>query len=148
MNNDHNQAISLEWLDKEGWEMLNNCFEWEVEEMPAGSEKTINGKVGWVLSGTGSFLAEKTNSDSVESEFKNISAAAEKKAISPGVFLGVAKSATGDRMPQNGTFTANSLCRIAWFDYDLLCFACYRGCWFHARIMREVDDALNSPPLA
>ncbi len=126
--NGKQDTVSLEWLDTEGQKMLANCFDWTVEELPEGSVRTVKDRVGWVLSGNGVFLNDRE----------------QEKPVSAGMFIGVRKDPDSGREKEEGVFRTSSFSRIAWFDYDLLCFACYKGCWFPARVMREVDDTLES----
>ena len=118
----------LAWMDQEARAMLENCFDWEEETLPPGASARTAGRVGWILSGKGQFAPVD---------------AAEPRAVSRGMFIGVKRAANGDREMEDGAMTAEEPCEIAWFGYDLLRFSCYRGCWFHARVMREVEEALG-----
>ena len=123
----------LDWMDQEALETLENCFDWESEEiLPEMSVKT-DGRVGWILQGEGLFRPAGSAEDP----------ACNPRHVSSGKFIGVKRDEKGDKVIDDGLFTASVPCEIAWFQYDLLRFSCYRGCWFHARVMREVDAALN-----
>ena len=124
----------LDWMDREARDMLENCFDWTEETLPPGAAVQTAGRVGWLLSGEGLFDP---------SDPADPAEAAGSKIVSQGGVIGVKRAANGDREREDGTVTAKALCEIAWFDYDLLRFSCYRGCWFHARVMREVEEALG-----
>ncbi len=124
----------LEWMDAEGWETLNTCFDWEIGEIPPGASRETGGRAAWLLSGEGVFRIA-ADADVAE--------AGAEKPVSPGMFFGVKRVGTSGKAPEEGRFTALTACTAAWFDYDLLVFACYRGCGFHARVMREAEEALD-----
>ena len=123
----------LEWMDQEACETLENCFDWKSEKILPGASVKTDGRVGWILQGEGLFRPAGSAEDQSCSP----------RYVSSGTFIGVKRDAKGDKVIDDGSFAASVPCEIAWFQYDLLRFSCYRGCWFHARVMREVDAALN-----
>ena len=42
-----------------------------------------------------------------------------------------------------GVLTAGEDCAVAWFRRDLVLHVCYRACWFHARLIQEIDRKLH-----
>ena len=48
-----------------------------------------------------------------------------------------------DKNPLPGVLTAGEDCIVAWFRGDLVLHVCYRACWFHARLIQEIDRKLN-----
>lgn len=39
------------WISEEGVEMFSNCFDLEVEQIPAGESRESRGRIGYLLSG-------------------------------------------------------------------------------------------------
>lgn len=35
---------------------------------------------------------------------------------------------------------------MAWFDFDVVLTVCYTACWFHARLIQEMEQALDARP--
>ncbi|MBR1690280.1 MAG: hypothetical protein IJ713_05845 [Oscillibacter sp.] len=121
------KTAPLSWLSGEAREIFNSCFDWEEETLPAGERRETAGRIGWLLSGTARFC----------------SPVGERRVPEDGIF-GVRRNAAGDREAESGTVTAETECTVAWFRYELTRYVCYRACWFHARMLRELESRLPS----
>ena len=106
----------LEWMDQEACETLENCFDWKSEKILPGESVKTDGRVGWILQGEGLFRPADPAED----------LSCSPGYISSGNFIGVTRNANGDVEQEEGSFTAAVPCEIAWFQYDLLRFSCYR----------------------
>ena len=116
------QVSLFAWLPEEGAETLSNCFDLCVEELNAGETRTTEGRIGCLLRGGADF---RTDNDT--------------RTLAPGDVFALDR----DRNPLSGVLTAGEDCIVAWFRGDLVLHVCYRACWFHARLIQEIDRKLN-----
>ena len=116
------QVPLFAWLPAEGAETLSNCFDLCVEELNAGETRSTEGRIGCLLRGSADFRAD---------------------AGTRTLTLGDVFALDRDRSPFPGVLTAGEDCAVAWFRRDLVLHVCYRACWFHARLIQEIDRKLN-----
>jgi hypothetical protein len=114
------------WLPEGAFEVLNGCFDLEAEQLKQGETREDRGRVGCLLTGSASFCPN--NSPEV--------------TLSPGELFGIARGTDGGKHPVPGSLTADTDCAVAWFDFNLVRTVCYRACWFHVRLLREIDALL------
>ena len=112
------QDVHFSWLPDEAFPILNACFDLETEALSAGSCRETAGRMGYLLQGTGTVNGAPLN---------------------PGELFGVCRTGQGEKQAVSGVFRAESDCRIFWIQVDAVNRACYRGCWFHARLIQELD---------
>ena len=93
-----------------------------MEELNAGETCSTDGRIGCLLRGGADF---RTDDDT--------------RILAPGDVFALNR----DRNPLPGVLTAGEGCVVAWFHRDLVCHVCYRACWFHARLIQEIDRNLN-----
>lgn len=113
------------WLPEEAPDILNGCFDLEVERLTAGETRRTAGRVGCLLEGGAVFRPQ----DAAIS-------------LSPGNLFAISRDIQGLKHPEPGTLTAVTDCAVAWFDFTLTTSVCYRACWFHVRLLREIDALL------
>ena len=116
------QVPLFAWLPEEGAETLSNCFDLCVEELNAGETRTTEGRIGCLLRGGADF---RTDNDT--------------RTLAPGDVFALDR----DRNPLSGVLTAGEDCIVVWFRGDLVLHVCYRACWFHARLIQEIDSKLS-----
>ena len=116
------QAPLFAWLTEEGAETLAACFDLCVEELNTGETRATEGRIGCLLRGSADFQAD-----------------AGARTLAPGDVFALNR----DRNPLPGVLTAGEDCAVAWFCRDLVLHVCYRACWFHARLIQEIDRNLN-----
>ena len=112
------RAPLFAWLPEEGAETLSACFDLCVEELKAGDARPTDDRIGCLLRGGAVFQAH---------------------ALAPGDVFALNR----DKSPCPGVLTAGEDCAVAWFRRDLVRHVCYRACWFHARLIQEIDRNLN-----
>lgn len=115
------------WLPEEAPEILNSCFDLETERLAAGETRRAAGRAGCLLSGSAVFQPQ----------------GAAPVPLSVGSLFAILRDDQGFKHPCPGTLTAASDCAVAWFDFNLTRNVCYRACWFHVRLLREIDDLLT-----
>ena len=116
------QVSLFAWLPEEGAETLSNCFDLCVEELNAGETRTTEGRIVCLLRGGADFRTDDGT-----------------RTLAPGDVFALDR----DRNPLSGVLTAGEDCIVAWFRGDLVLHVCYRACWFHARLIQEIDRKLN-----
>ena len=116
------QVSLFAWLPEEGAETLSNCFDLCVEELNAGETCSTDGRIGCLLRGGADFRTDDGT-----------------RTLAPGDVFALDR----DRNPLSGVLTAGEDCIVAWFRGDLVLHVCYRACWFHARLIQEIDRKLN-----
>ena len=116
------QAPLFAWLTEEGAETLAACFDLCVEELNTGETRATEGRIGCLLRGSADFRADTGT-----------------HILAPGDVFALDR----DRSPLPGVLTAGEDCAVAWFCRDLVLHVCYRACWFHARLIQEIDRNLN-----
>ena len=117
------------WMEGDAFETLSNCFDVETERLKPGESCKSAGRFGYLLQGSGTIRME--------------SNAAE---IETGGLLGVIPGGERGHLWVEAEFTAGADSVVLWFQRDALEFACYRGCWFHARLIREIQTLLGNEP--
>ena len=110
------------WMPEEGQETLSNCFDLCVEELKAGETRSTEESIGCLLRGKADFRTDDGS-----------------RTLAPGDVFALDR----DRNPLPGVLTAGEDCAVAWFREDLVLHVCYRACWFHARLIQEIDRKLN-----
>ena len=116
------QVPLFAWLPEEGAETLSACFDLCVEELKAGETRPTESRIGCLLQGTAVFQSD----DGV-------------RVLAPGDVFALHR----DKSPLPGVLTAGEDCAVAWFRRDLVLHVCYRACWFHARLIQEIDRNLS-----
>lgn len=123
------QDVHFCWMEGDAFETLSNCFDVEVKQLRAGEICKSAGRFGYLLQGGGTARME-NNTDTLEA----------------GGLLGVVPGGARGHLWVDAEFTAASDSVVLWFQRDALEFACYRGCWFHARLIREIQTLLGNEP--
>ena len=116
------QVPLFAWLPEEGAETLSNCFDLCVEELNAGETRATEGRIGCLLRGGADFRTDDGT-----------------RTLAPGDVFALER----DKNPLPGVLAAGEDCIVAWFRGDLVLHVCYRACWFHARLIQEIDRKLN-----
>lgn len=120
------QDPRFSWMQGDAYETLNNCFEPQIQCLLPGETSESAGRFGYLMRGSGTLHR------------------AEGKAyIAAGELAGIRTGGAQGYQPSADVLEAETECQVLWFPYEALEFACYRGCWFHARLMREVRDILG-----
>ena len=117
------QSPLFAWLPEEGADTLSACFDLCVEELKAGETRPTDGRVGCLLRGTAAFQTD-----------------GGARPLLPGEVFALGR----DRQSVPGVLTAGENCAVAWFRRDLVLHVCYRACWFHARLILEIDKQLKA----
>ena len=117
------------WMEGDAYETLSNCFDVEAECLKKGETCENEGRFGYLLQGSGVI------------QMKNTTATME-----AGALLGVVPGGARGYQWEEVGFTAGAESVVLWFQRDALEFACYRGCWFHARLIREIQIMLGITP--
>ena len=107
---------------RRGAETLSACFDLCVKELKAGDARPSNGRIGCLLRGNADFRTE-----------------AGSRTLAAGNVFALSR----DKSPLPGVLTAGEDCAVAWFRRDLVLHVCYRACWFHVRLIQEIDRNLN-----
>lgn len=108
----------LDWLTEEGAETLSNCFDLTVEELPPGQSFPTAGRIGCLLRGEAVFRGE-----------------GEAHPLAPGDVFALDR----DSAPLSGVLTAGRDCAVAWMRADVVQHVCYNACWFHVRLLKEIN---------
>ena len=116
------QVPLFAWLPEEGAETLSNCFDLCVEELNAGETRATEGRIGGLLRGGADFRTDDGT-----------------RTLAPGDVFALNR----DKNPLPGVLAAGEDCIVAWFRGDLVLHVCYRACWFHARLIQEIDSKLS-----
>ncbi len=116
------QVPLFTWLTEEGADTLSACFDLCVEELRPGDTRSADGRIGCLLRGSASFQTDGAV-----------------RALRPGEVFALGR--TRESIP--GVLTAEEACAAAWFHRDLVRHVCYRACWFHARLIQEIERNLN-----
>ena len=110
------------WLPEQAESIFNGCFNMEAEELSPGESRKNEGRAGYLVSGRGRL------EDGVE-------------AVSGSLF-GVRNSNRG-KESQSVVFCAEEPCVVLWFDFELFTSVCYRACWFHVKLIGELEQLLD-----
>lgn len=117
------------WMEGDAFETLSNCFDVEAEWLKEGETCQSAGRFGYLLQGSGMIQMQSATA-----------------AIETGALLGIVPGGARGYVWEDADFTAGVESVVLWFQRDALEFACYRGCWFHARLIREVQMILGNAP--
>lgn len=117
---------AFSWLPEEGLETLGACFDLTEERIPAGETRDSAGRIGCLLSGSGTLRT-----------------AAGETSVSSVSLLGIRVTDRGERRPMDAALTAAEDCTVLWFSFELVRMVCYAACWFHVRFLREIDRLLE-----
>mgnify|MGYP003515546582 FL=1 len=112
-----------QWLPREGGRYFDACFNMDAETVPAGEHRQTKGRVGYLISGR----AHLKSGDGLD-------------RAGEGTFFGVVQPGRPETRKMVGTdLWAVTECKVLWLDGAVLSSVCYAACWFHARLIREVD---------
>ena len=117
------------WMQGEAFETLSNCFDVEAEQLHPGTSCRNEKRFGYLLQGCGKIQSVNGTSE-----------------VQAGALIGVIPGGIRGHQWSDDVFTAESESVVLWFQRDALEFACYRGCWFHARLIREIQTLLGNEP--
>ena len=112
------QDSNFSWLPEEAFEILEGCFDLREETVTAGESRKTDGSIGYLLRGSGKV-------DGVQS--------------GPGTLFGLGT----ERRSVDAVLEAETDCQVFWIDYEVMNGACYRACWFHARLMEELEKLVK-----
>ena len=105
--------------------MLGACFDLEQGTLSPGERCETHGRIGILLEGEGAL------NDS--------------RHVGPGTVFGVCRSGPWrEKVPAEERFQARTGCTVAWFRFDVVTAVCYNACWFHARLIQELDRMLDA----
>ena len=111
------------WLPSEGSRYFDACFDMETETVPAGGHRQSRGRVGYLVSGR----AQLKTPEGLEH-------------AGEGRLFGVVQPDRPEsRRAEETDLWAVTDCEVLWLDGAVLRSVCYAACWFHARLIREVD---------
>ena len=102
--------------------MFQNCFDLEAVALRSGERLDCAGRLGLVLSGE---------------------VACGETVLAPGALLGAARDEVGRPRPFPVSVLARRDSEIALWDGAVLTSVCYRACWFHGRLVLEVEKRLE-----
>ena len=109
------------WISAEGVEMFSNCFDLEVERIPAGESRESRGRIGYLLSGKAEAGRDLAADDAA----------------------GVTLEEDGTLHWEDFTLRAEEPCVVIWMNGEILTSVCYRACWFHGRLILEMRRLLS-----
>ncbi|MBQ2739273.1 MAG: hypothetical protein IJF36_03480 [Oscillibacter sp.] len=111
------------WLPPEGGRYFDACFNMDWERIDHDAHIQSRGRVGYIISGHARLTTERGTVPAGE-----------------GAFFGVFQpSRPESRRVEETELWAVTDCTVLWLDADVLTSVCYAACWFHARLIREVD---------
>ena len=111
------------WLPPEGGRYFDACFNMDWERVAAGDCCQSRGRVGYLISGYARLSAQRGVRRAGEDTFFGL--------FQPG--------RPESRQMEETELWAVTDCDILWLDAEVLTSVCYAACWFHARLIREVD---------
>ena len=112
------------WLPREGGAYFDACFHMDWETVSAGEVRQSRGRMGYLISGRAHLEGERGLIHAGEGQLFGI--------VQPG--------RRETRRAEETSLRAVTECRVVWLDGDVLTSVCYAACWFHARLIREVDQ--------
>ena len=111
------------WLPPEGGQYFDACFNMDLQRVAAGERCESRGRVGYLISGSAQLHTPRGSEQAGE-----------------GTFFGVFQPRRSEsRRTEETQLLAQTDCALLWMDADVLTSVCYAACWFHARLIREVD---------
>ena len=108
------------WLPREGGRYFDACFHMDCEEIPAGGHCRSQERVGYFVSGRAQLRGQRGI-----------------RRAGAGTFFGALYP--GKAEENECELWAVTDCTVLWLDADVLTSVCYAACWFHARLIREVE---------
>lgn len=117
---------TLAWLPDKGLETLNACFDMAGEALSAGERRDTGGRIGYLLQGTLRLREGGTD-----------------RPVTPGTLLGIRRDSRGRKVPAPSAITAAEDAVVIWWRFDVVETVCYQACWFHARLIRELEELLK-----
>ena len=112
------------WMPQRADQVLQSCFDLECETLAPGERRASGGRIGCLLRGAG-----RVNGT---------------ESAGPGLFLGAARGPLLEKVAVEETVEAETGGLVAWFDFDVVLTVCYTACWFHARLIQEMEQALDA----
>lgn len=112
------------WMPQRADQVLQSCFDLECETLAPGQRRASGGRIGCLLRGAG-----RVNGT---------------ESAGPGFFFGAARGPRLEKFAVEETLEAETECLVAWFDFDVVLTVCYTACWFHARLIQEMEQALDA----
>lgn len=112
------------WMPQRADQVLQSCFDLECETLAPSERRASGGRIGCLLRGVG-----RVNG---------------REDAGPGFFFGAARNAHLEKVAVEETLEAGTECLVAWFDFDVVLTVCYTACWFHARLIQEMEQALDA----
>lgn len=112
------------WMPERADAVLQSCFDLEFETLAPGRRCATGGRIGCLLRGEGVLNGQ--------------------EAARPGVFFGAARGSRLEKLAVEETLEAGTECLVAWFDFDVVLTVCYTACWFHARLIQEMERVLDA----
>ena len=104
---------TLSFLPPECTEVFEGCFNMHLHRLPPGARFETTGYVAYLLDGAGEIGAWDMES---------------------GAFFGVDSRGK----PQRQTVTTHTSCLLLLWDDIIMSHLCYRGCWFHLRLLETI----------
>ena len=112
------------WLPREGGRYFDACFHMDWETLSAGEVRQSRGRMGYLISG-----------------HAHLEGAGGLRHAGEGAIFGIVQPGRSEmRRVEETSLRAVTTCRVLWLDADVLTSVCYAACWFHARLIREVDQ--------
>ena len=112
------------WLPREGGRYFDACFHMDWETLSAGEIRQSRGRMGYLISG-----------------HAHLEGAGGLRHAGEGQIFGIVQPGRSEtRRVEETSLRAVTTCRVLWLDADVLTSVCYAACWFHARLIREVDQ--------
>ena len=112
------------WLPREGGRYFDACFHMDWETLSAGEIRQSRGRMGYLISG-----------------HAHLEGAGGLRHAGEGAIFGIVQPGRSEtRRVEETSLRAVTTCRVLWLDADVLTSVCYAACWFHARLIREVEQ--------
>ena len=112
------------WLPREGGRYFDACFHMDWETLSAGEIRQSRGRMGYLISG-----------------YAHLEGAGGLRHAGEGAIFGIVQPGRSEtRRVEETSLRAVTTCRVLWLDADVLTSVCYAACWFHARLIREVEQ--------
>lgn len=112
----------LSWMPMEAFETLGACFHLCAQALAAGETVETAGRIGYLLRGSG--VVDGTVRPS-------------------GTLFGVKREEYGRKISAPASLVAREPSIVLWMDFDAVRSVCYGACWFHVRLLREMDALLG-----
>ena len=60
-------------------------------------------------------------------------------AAEPGTLFGARRTDREEKEMAPAALTVATDCDVLWFQFDVVNMVCYQACWFHARLVQELE---------